>query len=292
MGPRTGAKGKTILTFCAWATQRRRLQEPIVCVECSSHFDVTVLDRALGDLYLVNSDKVDVQSLGWPGRRNRFWAPMIHKATIGTVIASWSNVVPLFGRVLKATWRCFIVATLEERLDELEWSTARRKSMSYGKDIAHFRKWLSEDPDSFWERAFRESLTDVEAERLAYYEESEGGDKVYMLNQNALPPACRGVSSSSSILHTVISNAGIQFVSETNCWLTPTELLIANGIPTSVQLGGGIRASSFCPGGPSRSTDRKRQCVQHQAGNTMNTMLCGVFWSYVLGWVPTTEIAR
>jgi site-specific DNA-cytosine methylase len=287
MGLRTGQHGKTVRCFTSWCAQRRRIQEDVVGIECSCNFDTAVAEKAFSDMYVVNACKIDSAELGWPGRRRRFWAAMVHKRLVGQLVSSFANVVPMFYRTLETTWKSFLTSTTEERLDELAWALSRKKSAAAleGKTYDFFVALLDSDPLAFWRDAFTAALTDVERSRLEFYEHTEGPGKVFMLNQNPIPPACRGVSSTQTILHTIISHAGIQFYSSpSHCWLTPREMLTANGIPHNFKLGRGARCSSFCFGGTPRQKDRKRANVQFQAGNTMNGMVVGAFWCYVFGW--------
>jgi hypothetical protein len=294
MGPRTGSEGRTIRAFGAWCAQRRLVQEAIVGMECSDRFDADLLERALGDIYVVNHGKVDPVSLGWPCRRERFWAPLLHKELVSLAVSSWSNVVPLFQRVLQTTWRVFLCADNEDLMSELAWAIGRKKSIACisGHDIEHFKAMRAEEPDKFWKTAFREALSEFEESNLEHYESTVGTDRVHMLGQNPKPPTNRGVSSGSTVLHTIISNAAIQWVCEAGRWLTPTELLVANAIPTTHKHGLGSRCSSFALGGPSRARERKRADVAHQAGNTMNCLVCGVFWMYCLVWTDIADVQQ
>jgi hypothetical protein len=105
--------------------------------------------------------------------------------------------------------------------------------------------------------------------------------------------------SSLRLLHTLISSSGLQFVHgespgearhgsgegnnlHGNRWLTPRELLVAQGFKLFDGAPGvhadGAPTCSFDAG--RRLTDRKRQAQCSQAGNTMNVALCSALWAY------------
>eukprot|EP00969_Alexandrium_andersonii_P278352 12304040-Alexandrium_andersonii.AAC.1 len=288
MGKGSREKGRTARVFACWCAQRRKVYEPVVLVECSSRFDPAMLDRMLGDLYQIDHCVLDTRDFGWPGRRKRFWGVLVSKASGLGVEKPLREFSPLFRRVLQCSWRVFIQGRTQEALDELIWAVRRKKSLAFqtGTSVDEFLRWKDSEPDKFWETAFRKALTAFELESLCEYErQPDGLSQAHMLNQN--PHAERGVSSDGPIMHTVISNAGIQWASPFNRWFTPRELLLANGIPVTFGLGHvggstGFRASSFCSGGTLRKSPRKRQNIQHQAGNTMNTMTVGVMWLFCM----------
>ena len=221
---------------------------------------------------------------------------LLHRVLVLEAVSSFSNVVPIFRRKLATTWRVFLTASDAEIVAEVMWALKRKLSIASSvenHDISFYETMLTTDPARFVS-SFRSALTENELARLHHYEKTVGDQHVHMLNQNPMPPSSHGQSSSPTILHTIISNAGIQWISERGRWVTPSEFLIANGIPTTYHLGNvtspaGGRCSSFCSGGTHERSNRKRSNVAYQAGNTMNVSVTGIFWLYCLCWVQLRE---
>ena len=140
------------------------------------------------------------------------------------------------------------------------------------------------NPDGF--EGYALALTEFEAANKDEYETMSGGTvKSHMLNQN--PRVGRGISSGVTYMHTLIKNAGVEWVSPLQAFMTAEEMLLMNGIPTRAEFGpGGTPCSSFCH---PRTTKRTRTAMAAQAGNTMNVAVCGVFWVYCLGVVTRTR---
>ena len=67
MGQKAGASGVTVLCYFTWVGQRRVLQEDAVLHENVPEFPVELLQRNLGDLYIIFSVVVNHKRLGNAG---------------------------------------------------------------------------------------------------------------------------------------------------------------------------------------------------------------------------------
>ncbi|CAK0907379.1 unnamed protein product, partial [Prorocentrum cordatum] len=215
IGAHGGAEnGKATRAFAAWATQRRR-QEAIVIIHENSHlFDPQILHKVLGDKYIILSKITCPTSLGWPVRRRRRWSVLVHREFAISVTSRLAPVISMFHRPIRSTWRVFMVAEKEELISELQWASNRPSSLwPESKDIAEeFQRDIENTDHAGVFLHFREALTATELKWLQRYEGmTHGTDYVHKLNQN--PMADRGISSTSTVLHTILRNTSIDYSS-------------------------------------------------------------------------------
>ena len=95
---------------------------------------------------------------------------------------------------------------------------------------------------------FFASLTEAEHINLKDYIAAHPHGFTHQLNQ--FHRNGRGASSSSHLLQTITANPSLHYNTDWNRWLTPNELLLAQGFPVLKSLSGGKRCCSFAPHPP------------------------------------------
>ena len=142
MGQKAGASGVTALCYFTWVGQRRVLQEDAVLHENVPEFPVELLQRNLGDLYIIFSVVVNHKRLGNAGTRERRLTWLIHKR-VQAAREHVRNYVPWsddfynrFSRQCEITYRVFWkLASADEILAEKTWSSNRASSLNFGQAL-------------------------------------------------------------------------------------------------------------------------------------------------------------
>lgn len=129
---------------------------------------------------------------------------------------------------------------------------------------------------------FYECLSPVVREWLHEYIRRWPGC-VYNLNQN---PFGFAVRSTTTTLNTVIKNAGQMWSHIHKRWLTPSELLVAQGFPVRSSFTHGRPCCSFAVERPPHMPPRKRSAIIGQAGNSMNCNIAGIMLLFCFLEVP------
>ena len=170
-----------------------------------------------------------------------------------------------------------MTASIDELTSELVWSRNRLNSLSRGVEPPHPSEW---DPT----REFSRSLTQVEVDRLAEYERT-AAERGCCHNLGNDPFAGRGISSTPTELHAMLAHPHLNYLTRSNRWLAPSEVLVSLGFPLDpwlVNPHSGIphKCCSFAV-----PRQRNRLVVQHQAGNSMNVNVAMVVILYALVYV-------
>ena len=160
---------------------------------------------------------------GYPVRRVRQFILARHK--LKTMKWRHSIALPdffnMFKQSLVATWRAFLVATLEEQDLELEWAGSRPSVLPFLTNIEH-------------EGRFHSCLSPTEKEILECYRTSSPEGTCFSLNQDIRNG--RGRRSGVQLLRTVVKMCGIVWcrddgIPEHSRLLTTRKLLVAQGFP-------------------------------------------------------------
>ena len=272
MGRRDGTDGACMSAWGAWAALRLRLQEPVIVVECSDKLDSTVLSSIFEEHYILESRILCPLQLGWVGRRRRFWGVLIHRRLIAEAFTKLGNdFITFFARRCTATWRDFLFDTRDNINEDVLWAAKRSKSCARGMA----EQVLTEDRPAF------SALTEFEKIYLARYKDIRPHG-IYMLNQN--PAVGRGImSSEDKVIYTFIKNNCLNWDDDADRWLTPKEVLSLHGFPVEPRLANPVgRARYLTSFLFNRTRPRNRNHILGQAGNSMNTMVCGAVWIYAV----------
>ena len=163
-------------------------------------------------------------------------------------------------------------AELEEELSVARKRAQRRDALCNGgrkKDEA--------------ESEFEQTLTTTEIENYNCYKQRRPSC-CYMLGQSATEHAQH---STQTVLNTIIKNSGCVMSSIHRRWMTPRELIVAQGFPCYDEL---LPGASACT---RLNTDRERRrnnIIEH-AGNAMHVNMIGSAMTYALGCVHRLDIA-
>lgn len=279
MGRRDGTDAECMSAWAAWAALRLRLQEPVIVVECSDKLDAAVLRSIFDDDYILEARILRPLQLGWVGRRRRFWGVLIHRSLIQEAFTTLSdNFIACFSRRCTATWHEFMFDTADNINKDILWAAKRNKSCAKGKA----EMVLTGDRPAF------SALTEAEKTYLARYKNIRPHG-LYMLNQN--PAAGRGMmSSEDGAIYTLIKNNCINWDDDADRWLTPKEVLSLQGFPVEERLANPVgRPRALTSFLFNRVRQRNRNHVLGQAGNSMNTMVCGLIWIYTVIFLRPKE---
>eukprot|EP00959_Pyramimonas_sp_CCMP1952_P470106 9496107-Pyramimonas_sp.AAC.1 len=184
----------------------------------------------------------------------------------------------MFARTMRCGPDVFMVAKQEELISELKWARSRRLSRS--KALAKLHVVAADVAAG--SLAFDSALAEWEANNLAEYRRLYGTGLCYNLHQSAV--AGRGMASTYNVLQTIIANNGVCWFDPLQRWMTPMELLVAQGFPVLPELTRplAMRGRPCCSFAAAPAAARNRSEVIRQAGNSMNVHVCGVHWLWVL----------
>ena len=229
---------------------------------------------------------------GFRGRWKRLWAVMLHKQTIVNTWSSFANVLPLFHRTFKATFKILAVASDADLQEELQWAIGRPKSKARGMSLDEVL--ASPDP---W--ALAQTPKEDEFEESYMNKPGITDDHAIQLNQNAA--AGRGMHSpDTTFLHTVIRNSGLIKIRSLKRWLVGKELLLYQGFPVLPELATPRsktlrKCCSFCPPvglpGPADAQARAPAAVKAMAGNSMNLSIPNAITIYLMVFTDRYDMA-
>ena len=206
---------------------------------------------------------------------------MVHRTFVMEAYSTLANTIPLVHRTREVTWRCFLTATPEEKLEDLQWASSRAKSR-----WSNLRMPPATTLGDLTYENYLLALTENEYKALTAYPQDFEPNCVHMLGQSQSKG--RGVSSTPDVLNAIIKNAGIMWSTHDRRFLTPSELMLAQGLinkPESMEL---QCSTSFAR---ARDDPRKRMAVVGQVGNAMNTHVFGcVFVHCMLNYFRTDEV--
>ena len=265
MGARRKANGPTNLAFLVWAGLRRLLRETFIIHENVPQFPVSILEQALGDLYIWHTAITTPVMHGWPVERRRRISIGILREKLHSVAIPWKQTPAVFRRDRECDWVVFFIASPEEIQAEVEWAAGRNNIPESEDDVpAHLR--------SLWAKsAHTKSLNLNELENLLRYTRLAPYE-AYMLNQSA---SFHGQHSNNGAMCCLTKGCGIVISARHWRWLTPFEVLLAQGFPVYPNLsdaGCSFRRSRAEYGLP----ERKRHTPREQGGNAMHTNVMGV----------------
>jgi site-specific DNA-cytosine methylase len=240
MGAGLGKDGPIASAFMAWIALVLLLNFSVIIHENVNGFPDKLFEL-LSERYVIHQIPVDALSLGWPVNRNRCYRVMVHKHKVNALLAPLDVVARLFERDLRMCWREFLVASTAELESELCWATRRPGAMH--AVIPELMSFFQPDTDT----TFVQALNEFEQRNLLGYLRTTGRGLVHCLRQTF---ADHGVFSTMEVLKTITKNAGLCFadVPRQPRWLTPYELLLAQGMPTDARYFsacGGLPESSF-----------------------------------------------
>ena len=295
MGKQNKFDGVQFPVLIAWIAQRRKLREFVLSIENVVQFGSEVLRRHLGDLYFIVDVVVSTPTFeGWPVTRDRMVAVLYLRVWIEPVLRDVLLVPGQVGNIEEAQVKCrlrikelfefmfhracgctfaiFMQASEDELAADFEWAESRdlvvqrRESIRVGED--QWRDLL---------HTARARLNASERKRLVEYckmfKRTSGELDAFDLGMN---PAQRPLRSKCGILHTLIKGMGLTFVvsgpssASGDRWLVASELLAAQGLPTTQLAVDTCGAEcQFSPGRPVPAT-RSHGTPWQQAGNGMH----------------------
>ena len=88
MGYQDRHDGASMRHFAAWAALRNHLEEAVIIMEESDRFDQDLLAKVFAKKYIIHAQVVSSLHFGWPVKRNRLWAFLIHKQLVTTTFCS------------------------------------------------------------------------------------------------------------------------------------------------------------------------------------------------------------
>jgi len=278
MGKQDRTKAATVVYFAAWCALMLHVQPKAIVMENSDRWqqDADLILPIFSDVYCVSWTILRNPDFGFPVRRSRFWAVLLHKRIVGAATFNLRNVISLFQRDCAIGYLDMLETDADELLDELTWSMGRANSRLANESPAAAILTL----DHPW----RASLTSTEHNWLCKYENCIAAGSPCMLNQNPSPGVDRGIHGTPQEMHCIIRKASIHFISGVaglNRWLTPRDLLRMQGFRLTLTKRG-RRTCSFAPGGSIQWSDRKRTDVMNQAGNSMCAVQVGSVWFAML----------
>ena len=212
-GTQGGLERAAATYFITWILMRAMLQETYVLHENVPAFDVEILLDALGSWYEIESIVIDASQFGWPMNRKRRYTVLRHRVKSLPFRSPLTIFTQMFFRSPLVEddecmdrqdtsqswpkWSCFLVATLEELKDDIQWASSR--PLSQAKELANI------DLDPLSSHTFHTCLTEKEEEYLKKYSERFPG-LAYSLNQD---PEFGPTRSSRQSLQCLIKNMGI-----------------------------------------------------------------------------------
>jgi hypothetical protein len=274
-------------SWAAWIGLRLAVKNKLIVVECSDRLRESELYPIFEREYIMLSTIVCPSATGWVGRRPRFWAIMILRSEFVETACSLPTCIRMFSRICKVTWRDLMIATWDEQVQELKDAISRKGSQGNGFDINE----ILAKPNPFWM-----GLLPTEAANVLEAKRRRGPNRVYMSNQNPNGKDGRQgfcIGSTDTLLHVLIANPGLQWDDTKDRWLTAREHLMMQGIPTVQELStprGPRRViGSFLNDAARDDSTRLRSAMRSQAGNCMNTTVCGMLWMYAFCFISRTS---
>lgn len=105
IGEQLGIRDATILPFLAWVCLRVILQEPEILHENSTRFPVSILQRFLGHIYMIDATDVDAAGYGGAVRRERKLTRLHHKIKVLLIEMPFNRFNQRFQRICSMSWR-------------------------------------------------------------------------------------------------------------------------------------------------------------------------------------------
>lgn len=111
-GTQLGTSDIDMISTLCWYALRRALQESDISQENVVDFPVSLANQLLGDLYFIDSIKLDPSSLGMPTARPRMFLRMRHRMKILSEVSPISRFALRFQRAVKYSWvECLVLAS-------------------------------------------------------------------------------------------------------------------------------------------------------------------------------------
>ena len=189
-----GDDGQTTVDLLASLSMMLTTQPDQITLENVANEELKKLVYSfLQEMYELDRIVLSPDMFGHPVRRVSFfmfarhkWKTMPWKHSIAL-----PDFVDMFKHLLVASWRAFLVAALEEKETEHEWTVSRPSVLPFLTNIEH-------------EGRFHAYLTPTEKEILDCYRSSSPAGTCFSLNQDVRNG--RGRRSGVQLLHTVVKH--------------------------------------------------------------------------------------
>ena len=267
-----GINGDTLLAFATWVCLRRVLRESAIIHENVKGFDVAILRKWLGDIYLVETLLLNVEELGLPEVRIRRITILLLKEGVQRS-RPWNDafVQPVF-RDCHLHFSAIMLASPEEIRRDI--AQAARRESTVGKSVH------AADKDCRGHPAIQD-LSCTELKLLRTYRRIAPGC-VYMMSQD---PVKMPNFSSPFRLQTQTHSQGMMLVDRAHRWLLGSELLALQGFPMFPAMRLPRTLCSFDVDRVSIGLSaRDSSTMIQQSGNSMPIPLIAVPLWYVLGF--------
>ncbi len=244
-GKERGEDGTDLMSTMAWAAMRWELEEDFWVNENVHKFPPRVVLGVLLAKYVIVTAVCKLWEQGWPQRRQRRITIGIHKRNV-IVGMEWDRFSGSFRRELISNWTTILYETLEGKSAELAWARSRpsslyKKTISEGVKKLEGKKWVSQVLDhlSILQDAevlksksdYLDAMTLWEICNVVKYMQMMGDlDACCELGQN---PDQWTTIGTDQLLPTIIRNCHMMYSTKRFRWLSPGELLLAQGFAVS-----------------------------------------------------------
>lgn len=267
VGDQMKYSGYSMTSWAVFFTVLMHLGDSLAIIECSSLIDPLQIENIVGNTYIMVYKAFCCTSIGWPNRRRRWYAILIHRCNVLLHCCHLDSAINLFTRVCACTFNVFLVATQNELNEELQWALERRSSRLYG---------YSADEVACLDFPMEDALTNLESHLLERTYRANHPNTTYNLSQASFE-----THGTADVSHCMTHN-GPDFVDEARRWFVPNERLLQLGFP--VYDGLASRTGECWPvcsfNVPRTSSERTRQNLMNQAGNSMNLPVMGIMWVF------------